>query len=99
MTQKVGEIMMPVPVILPPEASLASAARTMRRHGIDDVLVAEDGKPLDLVTDRDIVVREVAEARNPDATTIGEMCSTDLVTVSRDDYAEAAVQLMRVHAI
>jgi CBS domain-containing protein len=99
MTQKVDEIMMPVPVILPPEASLASAAVTMRRYGIGDVLVAREGRPLGLVTDRDIVVRAVAAARDPDATAIGEICSTDLVTVSRDDDAEAALQLMREHAV
>jgi CBS domain-containing protein len=99
MAQIVDEIMTPVPVILPPEASLASAASTMRRYGIGDVLVAEDGRPLGLVTDRDIVVRAVAEARDPDTTTIAEICSTDLVTVSPEDDADTAVRLMREHAV
>jgi CBS domain-containing protein len=99
MAQKVGEIMTPVPVILPPDASLISAAGTMRRYGIGDVLVAEDGRLVGLVTDRDIVVRAVAVARDPDVTTIAEICSVDLVTVSPDDDAEAAVALMREHAI
>jgi CBS domain-containing protein len=47
------------------------------------------------VTDRDIVVRAVADTRDSAATAVGEICSPDLVTVAPHDDADTAVQRMR----
>jgi CBS domain-containing protein len=44
-----------------------------------------------IVTDRDIVVRVVAEGRDPNATTVREIASTELVTVSPDDALDDAL--------
>ncbi|WP_395107217.1 CBS domain-containing protein [Actinomadura sp. SCN-SB] len=99
MAQIVGEVMTPAPVAVPPEASLVHAAVQMREHGIGDVLVAEDGRLVGLLTDRDIVVRGVALGRDMAATTVREVCSADPVTVSPGDDAETAERLLREHAI
>lgn len=99
MAQKVSEVMTPVPVTVPPEASLVEAADQMRRHGIGDVLVAEGEMLRGLVTDRDIVVRAVAHGRDMATTKVSEVCSSDLVTVEPADDADTAVRLMREHAI
>ena len=48
---------------------------------------------------RDIVVRTVAEARDPATTTLADICSHALTTVSPTDSIEQAVQLMRAKAI
>jgi CBS domain-containing protein len=99
MAQKVSELMTSAPVTLRPGQTLVDAAKAMREHGIGDVLVVDDAELKGLVTDRDIVMRAVAEARDPSTTPVGEICSPDLVTVTPDDDADTAVQRMREHAV
>src|SRR6266508_885430 len=86
-------------VYLPSETTLAEAARTMREQDIGDVVVADDQSLTGLVTDRDIVVRAVAERCDPSTTTIGEIVSRDLVTVRPEDTIHSAALLMRDHAV
>ncbi|TYB38397.1 CBS domain-containing protein [Actinomadura chibensis] len=99
MPQKVNEVMTPVPVAVPPDTSLTRAGDLMRQHGIGDVLVVHEGRLRGMVTDRDIVVRAVAVERDVSATTVADICSTDIVTIAPDADADAAVTLMRRHAV
>jgi CBS domain-containing protein len=99
MPQKVNEVMTPVPVAVSPDTSLARAGDLMRRHGIGDVLVVHEGRLRGLVTDRDIVVRAVAVDRDVSATTVADICSTNMVTVAPDADADTAVRLMRRHSV
>ncbi|GAA4063108.1 MULTISPECIES: CBS domain-containing protein [Actinomadura] len=87
------------PQALPLDATLYEAARIMRDEGIGDVLVTLGGRLCGLVTDRDIVVRGVAERRDASHTPLGEVCSADLVTVGPDDDLDTAARLMRDQAI
>jgi CBS domain-containing protein len=52
-----------------------------------------------VVTDRDIALRIVAEGRDSAATTLADVCSHSLLTVTPTDSVEEAVRLMRTHAI
>jgi CBS domain-containing protein len=61
--------------------------------------VEDDGQVRGIVTDRDIVVRAVADGRDPASTTLGEVGSTDVVALSPDDTVERAVEIMRQKAI
>lgn len=99
MPQKVSEFMTREPITLPLEANLAEAAQIMRDRGIGDVLVTADGELCGVLTDRDIVVRAVADSCEPDSTAVSEVCSAGVVTLSPDDDTSAAVELMRKHAI
>jgi CBS domain-containing protein len=100
MAQKVREIMSSHPVSLPSDASLIEAAKTMRDNDIGDVLIMEpDGRLMGIVTDRDMVVRGIANEKEARNTTIADVCSPDLVAVDADDDAERAVQVMRQRAI
>jgi CBS domain-containing protein len=81
------------------QTSLHEAARRMRDNGIGDVLVTGDGRLKGLVTDRDLVVRAMAEGRDPDRTTVGEVCSAQIVSVKPEDDLDRAVELMRTHAL
>jgi CBS domain-containing protein len=87
------------PVALRSSQPVADAARAMREHGTGDVLVVDGGQLRGLVTDRDIVVRAVADGRDPENTPVGEICSPDLVTVAPGDDADTAVQRMRDRAV
>lgn len=91
--------MTPAPVALPADTPVTEAAKKMRDQGIGTVLVHDDARLCGLVTDRDIVVRAIAENRSPAATMLGAICSDRLVTVGPDDSTGAAVRLMRANAV
>lgn len=98
MHQQIREIMTPDPVVLQTSATVVEAARCMRDDNIGDVLVMEDGHLRGIVTDRDIVVRALASGL-PASTPVGQICSGDPICVSPDDGVDAAISLMRQHAI
>src|SRR6478735_2463370 len=58
---KVQEIMTKVVAVLPPDAELSEVARVMRDYDIGSVPIADKEKLIGMVTDRDIVVRAVAD--------------------------------------
>ena len=71
----------------------------MKQHGIGTVLVLADGRLSGLVTDRDITVRVLAENRDPRSTTIGDICSSELVVLDPDDDLAQAARLIRDRAV
>jgi CBS domain-containing protein len=77
-----------------PNATVAGAAKVMAQEDVGPVPIVEDGRLIGIVTDRDIVVRVVAEGRDPNATTVSEIASTKLVTVSPDDDLDEALKLL-----
>ena len=97
--RKVHEIMTPAPPALPLDAPLTEAARFMRDAQTAEVLVIHDDRLCGLLTDRDIVVRAVADGRDLAATRLAEICSAGVVTVGPDDTADTALRLMRDRAI
>ena len=99
MTQPIRELMTSNPVVMPGTASVHEAACAMREADIGDVIVIENNQVCGIVTDRDIVVRTVAEAQNPATTTLSDICSHRLLTVTPTDSVEEAVRLMRTHAV
>ena len=97
--QKVREVMTEDPVVLPEDASLVDAARLMRDQGIGDVIVTAGEQAKGIVTDRDIVIRAVAEGSDPGQVRVGEVLSGDLASVTPEDSVERAIALMREKAI
>ena len=77
-----------------PNATVADAAKVMAQGDVGPVPIVEDGRLVGIVTDRDIVVRVVAEGRDPNATTVKEIASTELVTVAPDDDLDEALHLL-----
>jgi CBS domain-containing protein len=99
MAQLVRDIMVDSAVTVEPNATLSETARLMRDADIGDVIVVEAMKPVGMVTDRDIVVRAVAETAQPGNMTAGQICSTELVTVRPEDEVKQATTLMRKAAV
>lgn len=97
--QAVRDIMTPDPLTIERTLSVVDAARIMRSSDIGDVIVCDHGKLYGVLTDRDIVVRAVAEGRDPSKIMVAEVCSCDLITVDAETPAEQAVTLMRENAI
>ena len=94
MAQMVSEIMSTDPATVPGQVSISEAARLMREREIGDVLVTEEGRLRGVLTDRDIVVRAVAEERT-DTATVREICTEDVVSCRVSDEVDRAVALMR----
>lgn len=98
MTAKVRDLMTPGPIGVDYYQSIGEAARIMRDWGVGTVLVVHEQALHGLVTDRDLVVRAVAESKAPDEP-VGPLSSGDLIGVDADDDAAVAVRLMREHAV
>jgi CBS domain-containing protein len=100
MPNRIADVMTPNPLTLPESTLVLEAAEAMRANDIGDVIVTDDrGKLLGIVTDRDVVVRVVAEGRDPRATRVGDIASRDLTSVAPADRIDHAVDLMRTRAI
>src|SRR5262249_22492102 len=96
---KIREVMTPAPVVLPLDVNLAEAARLMRDQAIGDVLLTAEHRLCGMVTDRDMFVRALADARDPNRTSLGDICSAAVVTLSPESTTSEAVRLMRENAI
>jgi CBS domain-containing protein len=97
--QSIREVMTRDPVSLPAATKVTEAATQMKRHDIGDVIVLEDSRVCGVVTDRDIVIRALAEGRDPASTTLGDICSRKVVTLTPTSSIEDATILMRDHAL
>lgn len=98
MSTKVRDLMTPGPIGVDYHQSIADAARTMRDWGVGAVLVVNNQALHGLVTDRDLVIRAVAESRGP-GEPVGPVSSGDLVGVNADEDSVVAAQLMRENAV
>jgi CBS domain-containing protein len=94
----VGDIMTPAPVGVYYSQTIGETARIMRDAQVGAVLVVNDGALSGVVTDRDLVIRGLAEGEGPDSP-VGPLCSGDLVGVAADADVAQAEQLMREHAV
>jgi CBS domain-containing protein len=99
MSQHVSDIMTSAPVTVEPQASVTAVAQIMRDQDLGAVLVTDGDELRGLVTDRDLVVRALAEGGDPEQTTVVHACSDDLVTVTPEDDVDHAIELMREHAV
>jgi len=97
--EKVQDVMTPNPCAISPEASVMDAAEIMRECNIGDVIVLEGDWLFGILTDRDIVVRALAEGLEPETTPVGEICSRELTTIEPTASVKHAVQLMREKAL
>ena len=96
---RILEIMTANSVVLTADTTVREAAQAMRDKAIGDVVVQKNGKLWGMVTDRDIVVRAVAEGKDPATTKLESICSNDITSLSAVDSDEDAVRLMRKKAI
>lgn len=95
----VADVMTKQIIYLPAETTLDEAARTMRDADLGDVVVTDGTGLTGMVTDRDIVIRAVAERRDPATTTLGSVASRDLVMIAQGAPAAEAARLMRERAV
>jgi CBS domain-containing protein len=94
----IRDVMTPNPRTVSPGDSIQSAARIMRDEDTGAIPVVENGRPVGLVTDRDIVVRAVADGAQLDRP-VRDIATTNIVAVSPDMSTREANELMREHQV
>jgi len=99
MAQEIREVMTQDVVALPRDASLVEASRAVRAGDIGDVLVLDGERLAGIVTDRDIVIRAVADGRSPGDTTLGDLATPDVATLAPEDPVEHAIRIIRDRAV
>jgi signal-transduction protein with cAMP-binding, CBS, and nucleotidyltransferase domain len=79
---------------VPVYACAREVAETLRARELGCLVVVEGDLPVGMVTDRDLLVRVVAEGRDPEKTRVEEIMSTPLVSVDPRDPLEKVVDAM-----
>jgi CBS domain-containing protein len=93
----IREVMTAAPETIESSQPLVAAARLMRENDIGDLIVTESETDTiaGIVTDRDIVVRGIAQGRDPKTTTLQEICSRGVATLEPTAKVQDAIRLMR----
>jgi CBS domain-containing protein len=95
MGQSIRDVMTADPHTVKADATLEDAAREMKQDDIGAVLVEDGGQVSGILTDRDIVVRAIAEGRDPSSTKVGDVATRDVKTLSPDSSVEDAIKIVR----
>jgi CBS domain-containing protein len=99
MGKRVRDVMTPGPETIQADRPAAEAAKLMKEADAGMIPVVNNGNLLGTVTDRDIVVRLVAEGRDPQSTPVYEIASTEVVTIEPDRDLDEALELMAKHKV
>ena len=95
--KKCSDIMTRDVVTCTPEDTIIEVAQLMKKEDIGPVLIVDndDSRTLvGIVTDRDIVLKVIAEGMDPQAARVGDVMSKKLVTCRADDDVEVAMSAM-----
>jgi CBS domain-containing protein len=87
------------PTTISPQMNAFDAAGLMKSQDIGVLPVVEDTKLVGLVTDRDLVLRVLAERKNPIEVKVGDICTSTPVTVTPDMKLSEARELMEQHKV
>jgi CBS domain-containing protein len=82
-----------------PSQPLTDVARLMKQEDVGSVPVVDGDRLVGVVTDRDIVVRGIADGSDPHAIKAGDIASRDVVTVRPDDDLDEVLRLMAQHQV
>jgi CBS domain-containing protein len=97
--KSVKDAMTPHVTTAPPSLSLTEAAVLMKREDVGSVPVVDGERLIGMLTDRDIVVRGIADGSDPHAIKAGDIASRDVVTVRPEDDLDDALRLMAQHQV
>jgi CBS domain-containing protein len=91
---KVSELMSTRVVSVEPGTNVREAAVLMNRNNIGSVPVVENGAVSGMLTDRDIVLRCVAEGKDASTVRVSDICTTGAVSVKPGQPIHDAINLM-----
>jgi signal-transduction protein with cAMP-binding, CBS, and nucleotidyltransferase domain len=82
------------PITVDPTTPIRQIAEIMAKKNIGSIIVTENEKPIGVVTERDIVTRVIAKGLDPEKTTVREIMSQPLITVTPDTDLSEAMRMM-----
>jgi CBS domain-containing protein len=82
-----------------PHASVQEAAELMRAHGVGDVVVVEDFRPVGMLTDRDVVLRVTAQGADPADVSVQAVMTTPVIVMAEEEELSKGIGLMQLHGI
>ena len=95
MAEKARDVMTPDCQCIGENDSVVDAAKRLKELDVGSMpICGEDDRLKGMLTDRDIVVKVLAEGRDPSSTTAGELGEGKPVTIGADDSIEEALQAM-----
>src|SRR6266576_3540609 len=94
MGKSVQDVMSSNPCTIDADKPVAYAAKMMKQENVGIAPIVEGDRLVGTLTDRDIVVRVVAEGKDPQTVTAREVASTDLVTIDPQQDLDEALRLM-----
>jgi CBS domain-containing protein len=94
MGTKVREVMTDRPRCVTLETPISEVAQLMESEDIGSLPVLEGDQLAGMITDRDIVVRAIAQGKDPRGMPVREVASRELVTVNADDDLSNALEKM-----
>src|SRR4051794_36252062 len=99
MGKTVQEVMTSNPSTVEASTPIVEAAEIMKREDVGSVPVVEGGRLAGILTDRDIVLRVVAEGRDPRAITCSEIASRQIATIDPGQSIDEAARLMAQYQV
>ncbi|MGZ5312567.1 MAG: CBS domain-containing protein [Solirubrobacterales bacterium] len=100
MSKKAREVMTEGCECVGEKESIRAAAEKLASLNVGSMpICGEDDRLKGMLTDRDIAVKVVAEGRDPESTTAGDLAQGKPVTIGADDSVEEALSVMSEHQI
>ena len=97
--KQIRDVMTSNPRTIAPSTTVQEAARLMRDEDVGPIPIVDGGSVVGILTDRDIVLRVVAEGKDPTSTAAADVASRDLVTVDPEQTLDEALRLMAKHQV
>ncbi|MEM2250106.1 MAG: CBS domain-containing protein, partial [Candidatus Bathyarchaeia archaeon] len=94
LTLRVEDVMVREVITIDEESSVREAAEVMNKFEIGCLIAVRKGKAVGIITERDLLKRVVAEARDVNKTKVKDVMSSPLVVVEPKMELEEAVRLM-----
>ncbi len=95
----VRDVMDTSPVVLNRKATVMDAAKEMKGEGVGSIIVVDDGMPVGIITESDILRKVVAEGKHPSEITVGDIMSSPPIVTSPDTKIEEIIKIMGANKI
>lgn len=96
---KVKDIMTKSVAYTNPNATLTEVAQLMQKHNVGSIPVLDQNGVMGIVTDRDIVVRNIAHGKNPQQTPVKDVMTSSVTTVTPDMDMDEVSRMMASHQV
>lgn len=100
MTKKARDIMTPDVECVGVNDTIQDAAKMLAKLNVGSMpICGDDNRLKGMLTDRDIVLKVIAEGRDVSTTTVGELAEGKPVTIGADDSIHEAIETMAEHKV